>query len=169
MANIGVGFGAFGTYGLKVPPINVAVDYKLPIDLPITVGAMVTFAMYGDTFSGYYYNNFSDYGYYNYDLNISQIGIAARGAWHFNVLENLDLYAGLTAGWIIQMWDRVAENKARQGDLDRLTIDSSAGEFTINGLIGGRYFFTDMIGAYLEAGYGYTSMQFVQAGVTLKF
>ncbi|GHU97277.1 hypothetical protein FACS189483_02770 [Spirochaetia bacterium] len=50
--NVGVGYGgSLGATDLVIPPIKAAVDYKLPIDLPITVGGSFAFAQYGRDYS----------------------------------------------------------------------------------------------------------------------
>jgi hypothetical protein len=61
--------------------------------------------------------------------------------YHFNFLKNLDTYAGLTLGYVIQTFDG--------GDYSGSAYEGvSFFLFGVN--IGARYFFTESIGAYLE-------------------
>jgi hypothetical protein len=40
--------------------------------------------------------------YKDYEFVWNNIGFGARGMYHFNFLKNLDTYAGLTLGYVIQ-------------------------------------------------------------------
>jgi hypothetical protein len=92
------------------------------------------------------------------------IGFGARGAYHFNFIEKLDVYAGLTLGYVIQSavvtygsaWDNIPKT------------DYPATSFFLFGVnIGARYFFTNNIGAYLEL--GYSGLQVASVGLSVKF
>jgi hypothetical protein len=152
LLNVGIGLGPTGGYDLGFPPVSASVDFKLPIQLPITVGGIFTFSRwkYSWGFSGT-----------NYDFAWNNIGIGARGMYHFNFLKNLDTYAGLTLGWVIQSFDG--------GDYDESFGGGyAAHSFFLYGFnVGARYFFTKNIGAYLEL--GYSGLQFLSAGLSLKF
>jgi len=142
--NGGIGLGPAGGYSRGIPPISASVDVKLPIDMPVTLGAIVIYSTYR-----------TSYPYYNpiYDVTYTNLGFGARGMWHFNFLENLDTYAGLTMGWVVQ-------NSSRN--------EYPAQSFFLIGVnIGARYFFTNNIGAFLEL--GYSGLQWGSLGVTFKF
>jgi hypothetical protein len=146
LINAGVGFGfsphAYGS--LSIPPITVGLDYKLPIALPITVGAAVSLAQYSFDFVGH-------------NVSFTDIGIGLRGDWHFNFgVEKLDTYAGLTLGYVI---DIVGPEEAKN-------IFTGYSYFLYGVHVGGRYFFTDLVGAYLEL--GYSGLQVASIGVTFK-
>jgi hypothetical protein len=147
MNHAGIGYGPFNSvYQLAVLPITGSVDYKLPIALPITVGASVTYTSW--TWDSSYYS----YIYTN-------IGIGARAMYHINLLDRLDTYAGGTLGYVMQ------SAKVKTGDVE---TSSDGSPFFLYSAEGGvRYFFTNLIGAYIEGGYG--SLLYVSAGLTIKF
>jgi len=146
--NAGVGFGPITSgYNLGVLPISGSVDYKLPIALPITVGASVTYTSWR-----YDFGSSSVYTY-------SNIGIGGRGMYHINLLDRLDTYAGVTLGYVMQ------SAKWKTGDTE--TSSTANPFFLYSAGVGGRYFFTNLIGAYLEL--SYSSLQYVSAGLTIKF
>jgi len=137
--NAGIGFGPTGGYNMGIPPISLSVDYKLPIDLPITVGGFATFGTWR-------------YSYLNTNVTYTNIGIGARGMYHFNFLDNLDLYAGLNLGYVIQTSNQ--------------TQYSGSSFFLWGFNTGARYFFTENLGAYLEL--GYSGLNYISTGVTFK-
>ena len=147
--NAGIGFGRTYEYKMSIPPISASVDVKLPIDLPITVGGTVIFTAW------------------NFDVlfvkaRLKAFGFGVRGMYHFNLLENLDLYAGPLIGlWYTH--SKVESNFWGMGDSDTEHDFDLLWGFSI----GGRYFFTDLLGAYLEL--GYNDLQFVSLGLSLKF
>ena len=152
LANVGIGIGYGGIgYKMSIPPISASVEYAgLPI--PLSVGAYFGIARYkwegvslfwGDTYS--YTRLFLAFG--------------ARAAWHFNFLQNLDTYAGLGLGYIMYSY---GGNASYLNDLGL-----SKGAFDFGAFIGARYFFTNIIGVYLET--GYSGLTFVSAGLSLKF
>jgi hypothetical protein len=151
LLNAGIGLGPTGGYDLGMPPISVSIDYKLPIKLPITVGGIFTFARWKYSYSIPFSN-------LDYDFAWNNIGLGARGMYHFNFVKNLDTYAGLTLGYVIQTFDG--------GDYTG-NLYEGVSFFLFGANVGVRYFFTKAIGAYLEA--GYSGLQFVSLGLTLKF
>jgi hypothetical protein len=154
--NAGIGYG-FSAYSLGVPPISVSADFKLPINLPITVGGTAAISTWNYSTSAGISNSDIDVTYVN-------IGFGVRGAYHFNFVENLDTYAGLTLGYVIQTAD-VTYGSA----YDNIPKTDYPGiSFFLFGVnVGGRYFFTKNIGAYLEL--GYSGLQVVSAGLSVKF
>jgi hypothetical protein len=153
--NAGVGFG-FSTYSMGIPPLSVSADFKLPISLPITVGGMAALSTWG-------YSTGS--GSYKIDVTYTNIGFGVRGAYHFNFIENLDTYAGLTLGYVIQTAD-VKYGSAYGSGYKSTTYDGVP--FFLYGFnIGARYFFTNNIGAYLEL--GYSGLQVASIGLSVKF
>ncbi|MCL2008336.1 MAG: hypothetical protein FWG77_09650 [Treponema sp.] len=148
--NAGIGMGPTGGYSMGIPPISLILDYKLPIELPITVGAV-------GTFSTWKYTPYSYYDSQRYNITYTNIGIGARGMYHFNLVENLDVYGGLTLGYVIQTRTATAGYTGYPG----------SSFFLWGSNIGARYFFTSNLGAYLEL--GYSGLNFASLGVTLKF
>jgi hypothetical protein len=143
--NAGIGLGPTGGYKMGVPPLSISADFKLPVKLPITVGGIFTFAQW-------------KYSFTPYDFAWNNIGFGVRGMYHFNLVKNLDTYAGLTLGYVIQTFD--GGNYSGAGY-------AGTSFFLFGGNIGLRYFFTNNIGAYLEV--GYSGLQFAGLGLSLKF
>ena len=142
--NVGVGLGnVIATGDGLVPPIGAS--FEVGIKDNISVG-----------------------GYFGYTASEQQIGVGswkytymivgARGAYHRDFLDNdkLDTYGGLLLGYNIASvkWED-------NGNL----ATPSAGGFTYSFFIGGRYAFTDSLGAFAELGYG---ISWLQLGVNLK-
>jgi len=147
--NAGVGYGPFNSiYKLAVLPITGSVDYKLPIGLPITVGASVTYTSWT-----------WDYSSYSTSYTYTNIGIGARAMYHVNLLDRLDTYAGGTIGYVMQSAKVKTDGQETSTDGNPFFLYSAEG--------GVRYFFTNLIGAYIEGGYG--SLLYVSAGLTIKF
>jgi hypothetical protein len=154
LINAGVGYG-FSSYSMGIPPISVSADFKLPINLPITVGGMAAFSTWG-------YSTGS--GDRAIDVTYLNIGFGVRGAYHFNFVKNLDAYAGLTLGYVIQTAD-VKYGSAYDGNGIRPSYDGVS--YLLYGFnIGARYFFTNNIGAYLEL--GYSGLQNASIGLSIK-
>jgi len=144
--NAGIGFGPTGGYNLGILPISGSVDFKLPISLPITVGVGVTYTTWK-----------WNLGFMT--VSLMNIGIGGRAMYHINLLDKLDTYAGVTLGYVIQSAKAEADNYQ----------NSVKGEpfFLYGANLGARYFFTNLIGAYIEA--GYSSLQYANVGLTIKF
>ena len=105
----------------------------------------------------------STFGFRGYNWSYSYIFIGGRGEYHFDKSElkiqndNLDLYAGLTLGFNIVT---VSEPNIVTGGY------SAQGSYFLFGLhIGGRYYFSQNIGAFLELGYG---VGYITGGVSFK-
>jgi hypothetical protein len=140
--NAGIGLGPTGGYNMGIPPLSASVDVKLPVPVPITVGGILIYSRW-------------KYSAHSHDFAWNNIGIGARGMYHFNFLPNLDVYAGLTFGYVIQTFS---------GDSNYYNGNS----FFLWGFgTGGRYYFTNNIGAYVEL--GYSGLQFISTGISLKF
>jgi hypothetical protein len=150
LINAGVGFG-FSSYSMGIPPISASVDFKLPVKLPITLGPTATFSTWR-------------YSAYFTDVTYTNIGFGLRGAYHFNFVKNLDTYAGITLGYVIQ-----SATSKYSGPYSNLVGNYSAGNsfFLFGANIGARYFFTKNVGAYVEL--GYSGLQVASIGLSLKF
>jgi hypothetical protein len=146
--NAGIGFGPTGSYDNGIPPISASLDYKLPVKLPITAGLITTFSTWKWSLP-------SSTG----DINVTytNFGIGARGVYHFNFWEKADVYAGPTLGWVIQSAKANTSGSSYEGKPF----------FLFGASVGARYFFTSFLGAYLEL--GYSGLQILGAGLTLKF
>jgi hypothetical protein len=96
----------------------------------------------------------------NYAYSVTYFG--ARGSYHFNRIlslneEKLDLYAGVGLGYRSLGW----------GDgYNRYNYNYNSGLF-FNYFIGGKYYFTEKIGAFVEL--GYTGISSSRIGLSVKF
>jgi len=136
-AMIGLG-GVGGLYGTStIPAISVSYDYGYNEN--ITFGGIAGYAGSSEDFY------WAEYKY-------SYIIIAARGAYHLDLLHNsnLDTYGGIMLGYNIV--SSSVSNKAGYAGTYNATASSSYMLF--GGFIGGRYYFTPNLAAQAELGYG---------------
>ena len=158
LINAGVGYGLLSSgYDMGIPPITVSADFKLPVAVPITVGPFLGIA--SRTFET------KVYGDPGYKFTYTDIAIGVRGMYHFNFAKNLDTYAGLVLGYVIN--SSTAEYTGNWPSGFRKPDPTDYSYFLWGGNIGARYFFTNNIGAYLEL--GYSGLQFVSLGLSIKF
>jgi hypothetical protein len=148
LLNIGVGLSSY-YYG---NPIGLS--YEVGITDDISVGGQF------DYNSGRY----DDYYGYNYRYRYSAYYLGARGSFHFDRVLNLnqkkvDLYAGLGIGYQSFKW-----NDSYYGN--GYGYNYGSGIF-LNYFIGGKYYFTNKVGAFLEL--GYTGLSTSRVGLAVKF
>lgn len=149
LLNIGVGLSSYYN-GLPI-----GFSYESGIHPDISVGAQFDYnsGNYNDYY-GYYYNGYR-WGYNAYYLGI-------RGSYHFNRLLNIndskiDLYAGVGLGYQHFQWrDRGYGYGYAYG----------SGLF-FNYFIGGKYYFTNKVGAFVEL--GYSGLSSSRVGLAVKF
>jgi hypothetical protein len=139
--NAGLGAGLYGVYGSSdFPPISVGLQFG--VHERISVGGLIGYSSssYGFGYRGNIYN-----------WSYSYFFIGARGEYHLvypqvDIPKNLDLYGGLTLGFNIVT---VSE------PIERVPGYAAEGSYALFGFhIGGRYYFSESIGAFLELGYG---------------
>jgi hypothetical protein len=148
LLNIGIGVNSYYNGGIPLSAI-----YEVGITPQISVGGGIDYLSH-------------EYAYaYNYSRRFTALYIGARGSYHFNELlkindERFDVYGGLSLGFRSFTWSGNAYN-------NYYGLDSSYGSGLFLGIhIGGRYYFTNRIGAFLElGGLGSTN---ARVGVTLK-
>jgi hypothetical protein len=143
--NIGIGPGLAGIYGsMDIPSISVG--FQAGVHEKISVGGIVGYSA-------------STFGEGQYEWTYSYIFIGARGEYHFVDLDvdDFDLYGGLTLGYNIVS---VSEPSGYSG------FYSAEGGYLLYGFhLGGRYYFTPTVGAFLELGYG---VGYIVAGVSFR-
>lgn len=145
--NVGVGLGSFLSSGAtsSLLPIGASVEYG--INDNISVGG----------FFGY---SSAEFDNVFYKLNSSYTIIGARAAYHKEFVDGFDTYGGLMLGYNIV-------SNTFDPDPGAFFTSAASGSYLIyGGYVGARYYFTDMIGAHLELGYG---IAIAQLGVSLKF
>ncbi len=107
---------------------------------------------------------------YDYDQKWSNTVVGLRGTIHLNeILESdkFDLYGGVMLGYNIGSYkdkSTVTHNGVTTDYSDNYHYKLSF--VTWSTFIGGRYLFTDHLGAYLEVGYG---ASYLNLGLTAKF
>jgi hypothetical protein len=130
-AGIGLG-GAFG--------IPIALGAEFGVTDNIGVGAI---AGYGRR----------SYGVAGYSYAINNILIGARGNYHLPLIDKIDTYGGLTAGYNVASISGTA------------VAGTSAGGVFISGHVGGRYYVTKPLSIQAELGYG---IAYLTVGVAYK-
>ncbi|MDR1804398.1 MAG: SH3 domain-containing protein [Treponema sp.] len=131
-AGVGYWYGVSG-YGIGIPPLFVHVEYALPVEVPISVGGGISF-----------FRLSSRYDYYS----ITWINPAARANWHWGFdVSWLDLYTGISLGWSIVSY----------GGYD-IGYGAAMGGFGFGGQVGAHFYFSERVGAMIEAGYPYSKV-----------
>lgn len=152
VVNAGIGLGtALGGLGKARPAISLSLDRGVwPVGGPgvISLGGYL-----GNT--GYKYSSGGYTAKWNYFI------VGARGAYHYNGFSSvpkLDIYGGAMLGY------NIVNYSSDGNDVD---ISNSYGSgIGLSGFLGGRWFFTERIGAYAELGYG---VSVLNAGLAIKF
>lgn len=145
LLNIGVGVNS--AYQRGIP---LGASFEVGITDAISVGANVDYLS-------------SNYKFGSSKLNFTTIYLAARASYHFNNLlkiqnEKIDVYAGASVGYRIFSWSDNANNG----------LGNAYGSGVYLGVhVGGKYYFTEKIGAFVEVGdVGSTN---ARVGVALRF
>lgn len=145
--NAGVGLGSYYP-SLSIPPLSVSLDYGVTDNLingnngSISVGGFVGYA------SGSYSGWIAD------KVTVSYAVLGARGAFHYQFAPKLDTYAGMMISYNIHSSNYDGYSNFMKGS----HVDWSI-------FLGGRYFFTEKVGAFAELGYGFYNLNL---GVTFK-
>jgi hypothetical protein len=151
--NLGVGFGTalyVGTYyKMQVPPVSASFEYGIKDGIlekgSVGVGGYLGFASYKWEYSGW-------------GWKYSNIIIAARGTFHYPLVEKLDTYVGVLLGY-----DIVSSKEF--GTPVGYDYSATSSGLAYSGFIGGRYYFKEKFGVMAELGYGIT---YLNIGVALK-
>lgn len=153
---IGYGYGyGFGGSTQSSPAISLSVEKGIVEGIGpgvISVGGLIGYKSYS-----YKWDMLGD----DYKATWNNIYIAARGAYHYNFTDNpkVDTYAGVSlAARIMKYSDNYTDSSISDYNSDT-SLD--AGIF-----LGGRYLFTDKLGAFAELGY---DMSYLKLGLTSKF
>jgi len=152
--NLGIGIGSVlgGTgYSTTTPPLSVSYERGIVDNLFDDKSTLGIGAYLG------YSANKSNYGGYGFKYSYTIIG--ARGALHYQLVDKLDTYGGLMLGY------NVVSNST-YGNWGNTVASASGSVLSWSLFIGGRYYFTDNIGAFAELGYG---IAVLQLGVSFKF
>lgn len=150
MLSAGVGLSSY-YYG---NPIGLS--YESGINENISIGVQLDYNS-GST-NDYYYSSRNRWGYSAYYLG-------ARGSYHLNRIlgirdKNVDLYTGIGLGYRRFKWDD------DYGYGNGYGYSYNSGLF-FNYFVGGKYYFTEKIGAFVEL--GYTGISSSRVGLSVKF
>jgi hypothetical protein len=150
LLNVGVGLSSY-YYGTPV-----GVSFESGVSDDISVGAQF------DYNSG----NYDGYYNYNYRWGYSAYYLGIRGSYHLNDIlqlneEKVDLYAGLGLGYQRFRWDDDS-----YGNGYGYYYNYRSGLF-FNYFVGGKYYFTPKVGAFVEL--GYTGLSSSRLGISFKF
>lgn len=127
----------------KSPPISFSADYGITDEL---------------SFGAYFASAQSTVHFLSggYDFNLgdaSHVIIGGTGQYHYQLLPQLDTYVGGMLGYNIL------------SAKDNGTTTAQKSGFTLAANVGGRYYLTKNIGAFVELGYG---VSLVAIGATLR-
>lgn len=139
--NAGIGLGTYGGGGLG---LNASLEHGFTDQ--ISAGGIVAYSRY-------------NYGFSDWRWNFIMFG--ARGSYHLTELlkidnDKLDLYAGLGLGY---------RTGSFTGPTGSYVGNLGSGVFFM-GHVGARYFFSENVGGFAEAGAGVSNLLL---GVTFKF
>ncbi len=153
IASLGIGLPILSsTYRSTIPPVSASyemgiVDFGRPGS--IGVGGYMGFWGYKYKSS---YEGHSSYRYFN-----TLIGV--RGAYHFTIIDNWEVYAGAVLGLDL------SSHRFKNIDGQTVSGDTHLG-FGYQAFAGTRYMFTPSLGAYAEFGYG---ISYGSIGITFRF
>ncbi|GAA4357165.1 hypothetical protein GCM10023185_21690 [Hymenobacter saemangeumensis] len=149
--NVGIGFGASYAYVGSVsatPAFSASFERGIKQLGPgvLGIGALVGYQGTSAEFFGIKQKS-------------SDIVVSVRGAYHYPVTDSFDAYAGIGVGYRKISY-------SYEGSTSSFLTTADYGGIYSAGFIGGRYFFTDAIGAFAELGYDQT---YLKAGLSMKF
>lgn len=149
--NLGVSVGSTLTggsgYSTSIPPLSVAVDYG--VTDKISVGGFL-----GYSSAGYKFGGFGT----TYEWKYTYTVFGVRGAYHFDLTEKLDTYAGALLGYNLV-------SVTAPSDFAGVGYEAAASSVALGAFIGARYRFTEKIGVFAELGYG---LGFLTLGLNVK-
>ena len=132
-----------------------SLNYEYGINDNIGLGVNLSYSSYGATWNA---------GTYDYGYRYSTLGIMARAAYHFDIRNrDLDLYSGVGLGFLRYKYNWTSDEPSFNESQYNVNLGTPLG-YQI--FAGGRYFFSDLVGAYAEVGYGITVLN---AGIVLRF
>ena len=155
VVNLCVGFGSGyyggGGYSSVMPAVSGSLDIGILDDIlekgSIGVGGIIGYSS-------------ASYDYVGYGWKYTHLVVAARGTFHYPLVDKLDTYAGLALGYN-------AVSAKETGNWPGSTEYSAKGSSPyFAGFIGARYYFSDSFAGVVELGSG---IAYFNVGVALKF
>lgn len=173
--NLGAGFGSAGYYKAgrggayvyrNTPAFSFS--YEQPLKNKLGPGYLGVGAYLGYQSSYYRYNEvYYNGNYYYYQHKWNHMLLAARGAYHWDVLnaKNAEVYAGLIVGVRIQTYTYETNNPDPvYADLYRLNDGLIYPSYSL--FAGARWYFVPNVGLFAELGYG---ISYLTGGLSFKF
>jgi hypothetical protein len=157
-AGIGLGSSLWTTSGGNSTPA-ISVSFEKGIWEVSDIGIISLGGYLGRT-SITYANSFTDS---SWDYKLAYTVVGARSAFHYSKLNNnkFDLYGGLMLSY------NLLHIKYDQSFLDAgIESNYGASGMGFSGFVGGRYNFSEKLGAFAEVGYGVSVLSF---GLSLRF
>ena len=150
-AGMGIGFNLYSisVLDIGIPPVTLSGDYGIVDDLGpgvIGVGPVIGFS----TFK-------SDYPLLDGGYKYTSVMFGARGTYHVSFVDNIDTYGG----WALYFSTLKTKAYGTFSSTDA-PIDAKLG---IGLFVGAKYYFTENLAAFAEAGYNIT---WLTLGVTFK-
>lgn len=175
--NLGVGFGmnyysgySGGGYAYRSSPaFSASYEQAIPKKLGpgyLGVGAYFGFQTASSTHNYYYNKNGYINNYYYYKNSWNNFMIAARAAYHWDVLnfKKADIYAGVLIGVRIQTYNYETNNPDPFADNYRLSQGAAYPSFSV--FAGARWYFASKVALFGEFGYG---ISYLTGGLSFKF
>jgi hypothetical protein len=150
--NFGLGFGSTlytgPSYIVGIPPISACIEFEVKDGIldkgSIGIGGYLDYSSHKLDLTGW-------------DLRYTNIVLGARGAFHYPIIDNLDIYTGIFLGYNFA-------NKKEYGAVVPNIYYKSSGVVDAF-FMGGRYYFSNKFAVMGELGYGIT---YLNLGVALK-
>lgn len=176
--NIGIGFGSRSYHAIfrgaagysygRTPLFNLTYEQPWKQKLGpgyLGVGAYLGFQREYYEYDYSYYNNALVYNTYYYKHSWNYFSIAARGVYHWDVLnsKNAEVYAGVIIGMRFQTHNYQTNDP---GNKDPYSYTQSFAYPAYSVFAGARWYFVKNFGLYAEAGYG---TSYINGGLSIKF
>ncbi len=149
-AGVGIGSNYYGLgYSMVIPQVFASYEYGIMDNLfsngkgAIGVGGLIGYTSAAWKYAGASYN-------------INYLTFATRGALHYEFVENLDTYGGISLGYY-------AVNHSMGNEIP-WTGRSGAFLWELN--VGARYYFTPNLAGMAEVGYGISALNI---GISYRF
>lgn len=156
---------------VMIPPLSLCVDGGIAgigSKCAISLGGIASYYLYdvwGTDHHGYDYHGHHYTNDLYYDAEQHNIFVAFRGAFHFDPVEKIDIYAGLLMGGHWKIWNYVdgADYHSFYGD------NPTRNKFCFGPFIGARFFVSNAFGFKAEFGADSgNGLPYAQGGITFK-
>lgn len=175
--NLGVGFGSRSYHSIyhgagysygRTPAFSLTYEQAYPKKLGpgyLGVGAYLGFQHEYYKYDYGYYDNLLNYNTYYYNHSWNYFMVAARGAYHWDVLnaKNAEVYAGVIIGMRFQTH---TYNTNDPSNRDPYSYTQSFAYPVASAFAGARWYFVKNAGLFAEVGYG---ISYATGGFSFKF